>query len=277
MKNYRLITTIVVLIFIWTAVCFGQTLATLTMPDTTAALGDIISIPIKVSTTSNIGLAQFVVEFDSTIIKFQNAVIGKDGGGFLLSQNPNLPFPVTSTQTNENVLIQISGGGSGFFSGQDKEVVILIFDVKASYGKSPLVFDQTSNHTFLTATSLSDIAGSNIMFEDGEVDCNPTAINKDNEEILPEDFVLYQNYPNPFNPETEIRFQAPKSSNVVINIYNILGENICTLVNAQYEKGHHSVIWDGKDKFGNDVTSGIYLYKLDAGGFSQTKKMHLIR
>ena len=94
---------------------------------------------------------------------------------------------------------------------------------------------------------------------------------------VPENFELYQNFPNPFNPEIEISFQVPKSGNIVINIYNVLGENICTLVNSQYDPGYHSLVWDGKDKFGAAVTSGIYLYKLQADNFSQTKKMNLLR
>ena len=94
---------------------------------------------------------------------------------------------------------------------------------------------------------------------------------------VPENFELYQNFPNPFNPEIEISFQVPKSGNIVINIYNVLGEKICTLVNSQYDPGYHSLVWDGKDKFGAAVTSGIYLYKLQADNFSQTKKMNLLR
>lgn len=93
----------------------------------------------------------------------------------------------------------------------------------------------------------------------------------------PSAFVVHQNYPNPFNPETEIRFALPKASQVVVSIFNVLGEKIRTLVDAPYEAGYHSVLWDGKDEYGDLVVSGVYLYQLRAGEFSQVRKMSLIR
>ena len=89
--------------------------------------------------------------------------------------------------------------------------------------------------------------------------------------------MLNQNYPNPFNPETEIRFQLPEITHVVLKIFNTLGQEIVMLADQQYEAGHHSVRWDGKDKNGNAVSSGIYFYQLQGGSFTQVKKMSLLR
>ena len=94
---------------------------------------------------------------------------------------------------------------------------------------------------------------------------------------IPLDIFLEQNYPNPFNPETEIRFQLPEDSHVTVRITNIVGQEIRTLADAQYEAGYHSVRWDGKDNNGHAVASGIYFYKMQAGKFSQVKKMSLLR
>ncbi len=94
---------------------------------------------------------------------------------------------------------------------------------------------------------------------------------------VPEEYALYQNYPNPFNPETEIRFQLPEASFVVLRIFNTLGQEIRRLKDAPYEAGYHSVRWDSKDRHGSAVSSGIYFYHIQAGPFSQTKKMVLIR
>ena len=94
---------------------------------------------------------------------------------------------------------------------------------------------------------------------------------------MPEKFSLEQNYPNPFNPETEIRFQLPEASQVTVKIFNTLGQEIRTLTDIHYEAGFHSVRWDGKDNNGNAVSSGIYLYQLQAGSFSQIRKMTLLR
>jgi hypothetical protein len=94
---------------------------------------------------------------------------------------------------------------------------------------------------------------------------------------IPEDFALLQNYPNPFNPETEIRFALPQASHVVLKIFSLLGEEIRALVDEQREAGYQAVRWDGKDKNGKLVASGVYLYQLQAGTFYEVKKMSLLR
>jgi hypothetical protein len=94
---------------------------------------------------------------------------------------------------------------------------------------------------------------------------------------LPIEYALEQNYPNPFNPETEIRFQLPKSGYVVLKIFNTLGAEIRTLVDAPYRPGYHHARWDGEDNNGKPVASGVYFYRLQAGNFSQVKKMSLLR
>ncbi len=95
--------------------------------------------------------------------------------------------------------------------------------------------------------------------------------------IIPDEFIVHQNFPNPFNPETEIRFALTRDSHVVINIYNTLGQQIGTLIDTQYAAGFHSMRWDGKDRNGRPVSSGVYLCQIQAGAFSQVKKMSLIR
>jgi len=94
---------------------------------------------------------------------------------------------------------------------------------------------------------------------------------------LPEAFKLHQNFPNPFNPRTEIRFELPQPRQVVVKIFNTLGEEIRTLVDEHFEAGYHQVQWDGTDRSGRAVGSGVYFYQLRAGDFTQAKKMSLIR
>ena len=91
-------------------------------------------------------------------------------------------------------------------------------------------------------------------------------------------YQLQQNYPNPFNPTTTINYQLPIGSKVELTIYNLLGQQIRTLVNTQQSAGAHQVLWNGRDESGKQVTSGIYFYQLKAGNnFNQTKKMVLMR
>jgi hypothetical protein len=84
--------------------------------------------------------------------------------------------------------------------------------------------------------------------------------------------VLYQNYPNPFNPTTVISFQLPVTSEVTLKVYDVLGNEVATLVNEEQQPGVYEVEFDG-----SSLTSGIYFYQLKAGNNSQIKKMVLLR
>lgn len=94
----------------------------------------------------------------------------------------------------------------------------------------------------------------------------------------PDEFQLAQNYPNPFNPITTIGFTIPRKTRVELTIYNTLGQNVRTLVNENMAAGTHKAAWDGKDDFGNPVTSGIYYYKFTAGDkFTDVKKLVFLK
>jgi hypothetical protein len=94
---------------------------------------------------------------------------------------------------------------------------------------------------------------------------------------LPEVYALKQNYPNPFNPDTEIHFQLPEDANVMIKVFNTLGQEVNTLTNQYFSAGYHRVIWNGRDKNGASVPSGIYFYTMETGEYNEVKKMILIR
>ncbi|MFC1563512.1 kelch repeat-containing protein [candidate division KSB1 bacterium] len=94
---------------------------------------------------------------------------------------------------------------------------------------------------------------------------------------LPDKFDLAQNYPNPFNPGTTIKYQLPERTPVLIVIYNILGQEVRTLVNEAKDTGFYSIKWDGRNNFGKYVGSGVYIYRIKAGKFILTRKMLLIK
>ncbi len=95
---------------------------------------------------------------------------------------------------------------------------------------------------------------------------------------LPGSFTLAQNYPNPFNPQTTIKFALPRNETVRLEIFNMLGQKVRTLINAELSAGYHRFIWNGKNTLGEPVSSGIYFYRLQAGdAFVKIKKMTLIR
>ena len=94
---------------------------------------------------------------------------------------------------------------------------------------------------------------------------------------IPEVFALHQNYPNPFNPITTLRYDLPEQSMVNIIIYDLLGRQVRTLINQTQDAGFKSVIWDATNDYGKPVSAGVYLYKIQAEGFIQTKKMVLLK
>ncbi len=99
----------------------------------------------------------------------------------------------------------------------------------------------------------------------------------DDFEGIAREFALYPNYPNPFNPETRIRFQLAKHSNVKLMIYDILGRKVRTLVSNKMDAGHHVVNWDGLNDEGASVASGMYVYRIKADDFIAHRKMLLVR
>ena len=95
--------------------------------------------------------------------------------------------------------------------------------------------------------------------------------------LIPEGFSLEQNFPNPFNPDTGIHFRLPQKHHVKLTIFNLLGEKVRTLIDGDYPAGNHEVRWDGKDDSGNPTPTGLYVYRLRAGEYSQARKMSLVR
>ena len=90
-------------------------------------------------------------------------------------------------------------------------------------------------------------------------------------------FELLQNWPNPFNSSTTIRYVLPKSTHVVLKIFNMLGREIVTLVNAEMPAGMHTVSWNSRDRLGREVASGVYFYRLQFKDQVVSGKMILMR
>jgi hypothetical protein len=119
--------------------------------------------------------------------------------------------------------------------------------------------------------------------------------------LLPTEYSLAQNYPNPFNPTTTIRYAIPSTEQraerreqrgesreqrtdsgldalrTTLKIYNILGQEVRALVDEEREPGYYAVTWDGRDEGGNEVPSGVYFYRIQAGDFSATRRMVLMK
>ena len=116
---------------------------------------------------------------------------------------------------------------------------------------------QCSLHTFMT----------------GVIVVKSTGIEDENQAETPKKYSLNQNFPNPFNSSTRISFYLPKSGNVKLEVYNILGQKIRTLLEKVEQPGPKTLFWDGTDDRGLNVPTGIYFYRLTAQDFVDTKKM----
>lgn len=145
--------------------------------------------------------------------------------------------------------IEIGGSGQGF--------------IVASY----MVKAMDSEEKFSNPSNIATTLG--VWSDEGE-DSKPFA--QSDNVLLPRKTELYQNYPNPFNPTTSIRFGLPEESKVVITVYSITGEYVATLLNSKMTEGYHQVIFDA-----SELASGIYLYRIQAGDFTQVRKMMLIK
>ena len=102
-------------------------------------------------------------------------------------------------------------------------------------------------------------------------------------DAIPMDFALMQNYPNPFNPRTTIKYQLPEQSKVTFKIYNILGQEVVTLLDEEVAPGYYELGWDGRNNFEQQVASGVYIYRIIAvtldgkNRYVVSKRMNLLR
>lgn len=109
-------------------------------------------------------------------------------------------------------------------------------------------------------------------FENGRV-----ALSSSTASSVPRTFGLNQNWPNPFNPSTDISFDVPVNTHVQLNIFNVLGQQVRSLVDRDMPAGTHTVVWDGRNDDGGSVSSGVYFYRIQARDFTATKKMMMLK
>ena len=93
----------------------------------------------------------------------------------------------------------------------------------------------------------------------------------------PTSFKLEQNVPNPFNPATTIAYEIPQAGPVRLVVYNLLGQQVKTLVDETVDAGAYTAVWDGRDALGNAVASGVYMYRMEGNGFSQVRRMLFLK
>ena len=142
---------------------------------------------------------------------------------------------------------------------------------------SSLVFMDFVGMAYDSASALAPVWRYNRRLNGiGQYEESPTSVD-DYPSRLPGEFSLEQNVPNPFNPDTRIEFSLPAKTAVTIDVYDILGRKVLTLLDETIPAGKHAIVWHGLDDTGNPLPSGVYLYSLKAGKYSQARKMVLIK
>lgn len=147
------------------------------------------------------------------------------------------------------------------------------YEADANWSVVQYPMDEDMSYTNAAAMTASTNGGpvGDLRWMDG------TLSSKEDNKVLPKDFTLHQNYPNPFNPTTDISFTLNKESEVTLTIFNMLGQQVKELTSGLKPAGNYTLQWNGSDNMGARVSSGIYLYTLNDGSRSHTKKMVLMK
>lgn len=125
---------------------------------------------------------------------------------------------------------------------------------------------------------IGTISGPNIWHHIGFWTGQPDLAGIDDLDGLPLIFKLQQNHPNPFNPHTTIAFDLPKQTAVSLRVFDVSGRLVTVLLEGEIEgAGRREVVWTGRDDYGQQVAAGVYFYRLDAGEYSETKRMALVK
>ncbi|MGC9093973.1 MAG: T9SS type A sorting domain-containing protein, partial [Bacteroidota bacterium] len=169
--------------------------------------------------------------------------------------------------------VVIKGGNDVYFS--DGAIDGKQYYLNDLYSDSSSVINFSGGQAMFTAT-LPPYGSAVYILSDSLIRLSIPVITSINDRIssgsVPQKFALMQNYPNPFNPSTTIKYSVPTNSFVRLEVFNSLGQLVRTLINEEQNAGTYQVIFDGKD-----LASGVYFYRLLAGGFSMTRKMVLTK
>jgi hypothetical protein len=196
------------------------------------------------------------------------------GYGFNVSFDPSL-LEFVKVVADDNALGEGPLAQPQVIAENDGEISVIAFGDVVTEG------DLGLNLVFRAMDEIEDsyIELSNAELSDGNYGLNQVAsLGFARVQTRPENFALGNNYPNPFNPETTLKYQLPEAADVKLEIYNVVGQVVRTLVADHQNAGRYVVQWDASNENGQPLSSGIYFYRLQAGGeFQQVKKMLLLK
>ncbi len=154
-------------------------------------------------------------------------------------------------------------------------------DIEGDFPLGLKSFFLEPNQPSSVGAQLAEFEKNPLTVQSGVEDFNTVSVEQDEDVEIPQSFVLAQNFPNPFNPATVIQYQLPgsglKTARAILKVYDLLGREVQTLVDKDHAPGSYEIRWDGTNKGGAKVSSGIYIYQLKFGSFVSSKKMILLR
>ncbi|MEW6195753.1 MAG: FlgD immunoglobulin-like domain containing protein [Bacteroidota bacterium] len=193
-------------------------------------------------------------------------------------------IPNGSKFSCSNCHVSPAGGGARNAFGQDVESRVTPGGTE-NFWDPTLANIDSDGDGFTNGVELQDPNGTwtsgsignfSLVTNPGNANSKPNPTSVENEFIALK-YQLYNNYPNPFNPSTNIAFEIAQPEFVSLKVYSINGELIKSILNENLPAGRFENIWDGKDESGNQVSSGIYLYRLTAGKFDKSARMILMK
>jgi hypothetical protein len=205
--------------------------------------------------------------FNPTHLDFINVTASSTGNDFLIdsvtiSGNTGVAGTILTYGTDEDTTVTADESGD--------------YSYWVPYDWSGTLTPSMTGYTFLPDT----LVFANVLMSTDTNDFTPSLtvnIEQDYGDVIPKEYSLGQNRPNPFNPSTVIHFTIPRASSVSLKVYNIVGQEVAALLGSTLPAGGFWTTWDGRDKNGMTVSSGVYFYRLQAGDYAETKKMLLMK
>jgi hypothetical protein len=209
-----------------------------------------------------------IIAIDTDSIDFGTVSVGQESASTVTISNSGDEV-LLGTITTENSQFMLQGDDE-----QSVPTLNFIINVGSTF-EFDVVFMPQETGNFSSQIAISSDDPENPLYNVLVAGVGQPTSNEDNN--LSYVTALSGNYPNPFNPETNINFSVKEKGNVKIEVFNILGKKIDTIVNEEITAGNHTVVWKGKDHRGNSVSSGIYFYRMTSGNYSSTHKMILMK
>ncbi len=216
----------------------------------------ILSVRLSLSRAKNLKGYGLTLQYDAARYDFLEA--REPDGNLLASGSDRKTLFLTSNRTPGNLNV-----GAGRVDGRGASGEGMLVELVFKTSGTPSAADFQVSESVLVGV-------------DGAVDML-ARVEIGNLNPLPDQYGLNQNVPNPFNPSTVVGYQLPEAGLVRLAIYNLLGQEVRVLVNETKEAGSFTATWDGADELGRRVASGVYLYRIQAGGFSASRRMLLLK